>query len=76
MELLKYSQALLLIIKNMTIKVIFGASVLLAGLILALPETMASFASYGPEPYTISRFVGILTVVFEGWWIIRKLQGK
>jgi len=60
----------------MLVKVIFGASVLLAGLFLALPEAMAPIASYGPDPYTISRFVGILTVVFEGWWIIRKLQGK
>lgn len=60
----------------MAIKVIFGASVLLAGLFLALPEAMASIAGYGPDPYTIGRLVGILTVVFEGWWIIRKLQGK
>jgi len=60
----------------MTVKVIFGASVLLAGLFLALPESMAFIANYGPEPYSISRLVGILTVIFEGWWIIRKLQGK
>ncbi|MDO8443676.1 MAG: hypothetical protein Q7S78_01675 [Candidatus Azambacteria bacterium] len=60
----------------MTVKVIFGASVLLAGLFLALPETFASIANYGPGSFTISRIVGILAVVFEGRWIIRKLQGK
>ena len=60
----------------MAVKVIFGASVFLAGLFLALPEAMASIASYGPDPYTFGRLVGILTVIFEGWWIIRKLQGK
>ncbi|MBU2082255.1 hypothetical protein KKH14_02410 [Patescibacteria group bacterium] len=60
----------------MTVKVIFGASVLLAGLFLALPESMAAFANYGSAPYTVSRLVGILVVIFEGWWLIRKLQGK
>ena len=60
----------------MVVKVIFGASVILAGLFLALPESMASIANYGPEPYTISRFVGILAVIFEAWWAVRKLQGK
>ena len=62
--------------KNMAVKVIFGASIILAGLFLALPETMAPIAGYGPDPYTISRLVGIVAVVFEAWWAIRKLQGK
>lgn len=60
----------------MTVKVLFGASIVLAGLFLALPEMLAPIADYGPAPYTISRFVGILAVVFEGWWIIKKIQGK
>lgn len=60
----------------MTVKIVFGASVLLAGLFLALPEMMAPIAGYGPDPYTVSRFVGILAVVFEGWWIIKKIQEK
>ncbi len=60
----------------MVYKVLFAGSVLLAGLFLALPETFASFANYGPASFTVSRIVGILTVIFEGWWVIRKLQGK
>lgn len=60
----------------MLVKVVFAGSVLLAGLFLALPETMASIANYGSAPYTISRFVGILAVIFEGLWVIRKIQGK
>jgi len=60
----------------MVYKVLFAGSVLLAGLFLALPETFASFASYGPESFNVSRIVGILAVIFEGWWVIKKIQGK
>ena len=60
----------------MLIKVVFAASVLLAGLFLALPETLAPIANYGPDLLTVSRLVGILAVIFEGLWVIRKIQGK
>ena len=60
----------------MFVKIVFGASIVLAGLFLALPETMEPIANYGSDPYTISRFVGIIAVIFEAWWIIRKLQNK
>jgi len=74
--LLKYNQALLLTIKNMLVKILFGASIILAGLFLALPEMLGSIANYGPDPFTIGRLVGISAVVFEAWWAIRKLQNK
>lgn len=60
----------------MIVTILFAVSVMLSGLILALPEAMASIASYGSDPFVIGRIVGILTVVFEGWWIIRRLQNK
>lgn len=60
----------------MFVKIVFGASIILAGLFLALPEMLGPIANYGPDPYTIGRFVGIVAVVFEAWWVIRKLQNK
>jgi len=33
-------------------------------------------ANYGSAPFTFGRLVGILAIVFEGWWAIRKLQNK
>ena len=63
-------------IKNMFVKIVFGASIILAGLFLALPEMLGSIASYGPDPFTIGRFVGILAVVFEAWWVVRKIKEK
>ncbi|MCX6813884.1 MAG: hypothetical protein NT078_01555 [Candidatus Azambacteria bacterium] len=60
----------------MLVKIVFGASIILSGLFLALPEMLGTLANYGPGPYTISRFVGILAVIFEGWWIIRKIKEK
>lgn len=60
----------------MFVKIVFGASIILAGLFLALPEMLGPIANYGTAPFTLSRFVGILAVIFEGWWIIRKLKGK
>jgi len=60
----------------MLVKILFGASIILAGLFLALPEMLGSIASYGPGPFTISRLVGILAIIFEARWIIRKLGNK
>ena len=62
--------------KNMLIKVLFGASIILAGLFLALPKTLAPLSTLGSEPYTVSRLVGIAAVLFEAWWIIRRISGK
>ena len=58
----------------MFVKIVFGASIIFSGLFLALPETFTSVINYGPGPYTIGRFVGIAAVVFEAWWIIRKIK--
>ena len=58
----------------MLVKILFGASIILSGLFLALPEMLGSIISYGPGPFTIGRFVGILAVVFEAWWIVRKIK--
>lgn len=60
----------------MLIKVLFGASIILAGLFLALPEAMAPISTLGSDPYTVSRLVGIAAVVFEVWWIVRRLSEK
>ena len=60
----------------MLFKVLFAASVILSGLFLALPEMLGPIATYGPDPLTVSRFVGILAIIFEARWAIRKLQGK
>ncbi len=60
----------------MVVKILFGASVFLSGLFLALPEMLGSIANYGPDPFTISRLVGILAVIFEAWWVIRKVKGN
>lgn len=59
----------------MVVKIIFAASIILAGLFLALPELLAPVINYGSAPYTLGRFVGIAAVIFEAWWIIRKLRG-
>lgn len=58
----------------MFVKIVFGASIILSGLFLALPELMAPIASYGSDPYTVGRLVGIIAVIFEAWWIIRKIK--
>jgi len=60
----------------MFVKIVFGASVLLSGLFLALPGTFASIANYGGDSFAVSRIVGILVIFFETRWIIRKLQKK
>ena len=60
----------------MVVKILFGASIILAGLFLALPELLAPIADYGSDPYTVGRFVGIIAVIFEAWWVIRKLKEK
>lgn len=60
----------------MFVKIVFGASIILSGLFLALPETFGSIANFGPDPYTISRFVGIIAVIFEAWWIIRRIKNQ
>ncbi len=60
----------------MLIKILFGASIILAGLFLALPETLAPIMAAGSGPYTVGRLVGIAAVVFEAWWIVKKLSGK
>lgn len=59
----------------MIIKILFAASIILSGLFLALPELMAPIADYGSDPYIVSRFVGMAAVVFEAWWVVRKLKG-
>lgn len=60
----------------MLIKVLFGASIILAGLFLALPETLAPVTTYGSAPYTVGRLVGIAAIIFETWWIVKKLSDK
>lgn len=60
----------------MLVKILFGASIILAGLFLALPEPLASIISYGNGPYTVGRLVGIAAVIFEAWWIVKKISGK
>jgi len=60
----------------MFVKIVFGASIVLAGLFLALPEMLSPVINWGSAPFTFGRLVGIVAVVFEGWWIIRKLQSK
>ena len=60
----------------MLIKILFGASIILAGLFLALPEALAPISTLGSDPYTVGRVVGIAAVIFEAWWIVNKLSGK
>ncbi len=60
----------------MLVKIFFAASIILSGLFLALPEMLGSIVNYGSGSYTVGRLVGILAVVFEAWWVIRKLQNK
>ena len=60
----------------MLVKVLFGASIVLSGLFLALPEMLGSITNYGSNPFTIGRLVGILAVVFEAWWIIRRIKNQ
>ncbi|MBI2446201.1 MAG: hypothetical protein HYV51_00035 [Parcubacteria group bacterium] len=60
----------------MLIKVLFGASIILTGLFLALPEALAPISTIGSDPYTVGRLVGIAAVIFEAWWIVNKLSGK
>ena len=60
----------------MFVKIVFGASIVLTGLFLALPEMLGPVANYGSAPYTLGRLVGIIAVIFEAWWIVRKLRGK
>jgi len=60
----------------MLVKILFGASIIISGLFLALPEMLGSIANYGSDPFTIGWLVGILAVIFEAWWVIRKLQNK
>lgn len=60
----------------MFVKIVFGASIILSGLFLALPEMLGSVASYGSNPFTIGRLVGILAVIFEAWWIVRKIKSQ
>ncbi|OGD30621.1 hypothetical protein A2833_03425 [Candidatus Azambacteria bacterium RIFCSPHIGHO2_01_FULL_44_55] len=59
----------------MLIKVLFATSIILSGLFLAIPEWLAPIMNYG-EPFAISRVVGLLAVIFETWWVARKLLGK
>ena len=60
----------------MLIKILFTASVILSGLFLAIPEWLGPVMNYGTEPFVVSRIVGILAVVFETWWVTKKLQGS
>ena len=60
----------------MLFKILFAASVILSGLFLALPEMLGPIANYGSDPFIVSRFVGILAIIFEARWAIRKLQDK
>lgn len=60
----------------MLVKIFFGASIILSGLFLALPEMLGSIIGYGSGAFTVGRIVGVLAVIFEGWWMVRKLQGK
>ena len=58
----------------MIVKIFFGASIILAGLFLALPEMLASITNFGSDPWTVGRLVGIAAIIFEGRWIIRKIK--
>ncbi len=60
----------------MLIKILFTASVILSGLFLAIPQWMGPVMNYGTDPFTVSRIVGVLAVIFETWWVVRKLSGK
>ncbi len=60
----------------MLVKILFGASVFLSGLFLALPGMLGPVANYGSDPFTIGRLVGILAVIFEARWVIRKLKNN
>lgn len=60
----------------MLIKILFGASIILAGLFLALPEFLMPVTSAGSGPFTIGRLVGIAAIVFEAWWIVKKLSSN
>lgn len=60
----------------MLIKVLFTVSIILSGLFLAIPQWLGPVMNYGPDPITVSRIVGILAIIFETWWVVRKLQGK
>ncbi|HEY4495709.1 MAG TPA: hypothetical protein VJC01_04695 [Candidatus Paceibacterota bacterium] len=60
----------------MLIKILFSASIILTGLFLALPEALAPISTLGSDPFTVSRLVGIAAVIFETWWVVRKLSGK
>ncbi len=58
----------------MIVKIFFGASIILAGLFLALPEMLAPITNFGSDPWTVGRLVGIAAIIFEGRWIIRKIK--
>jgi len=58
----------------MVVKILFGASIILAGLFLALPEYLGTLSAYGSDPLTVGRLVGAAAVVFEGWWAVRQLK--
>ncbi|MEK7578109.1 MAG: hypothetical protein AAB456_00075 [Patescibacteria group bacterium] len=60
----------------MIVKILFGASIILSGLFLGLPEMLGPIANYGNTPFTIGRFVGILAIVFEAWWVVRRLKNE
>ena len=60
----------------MLVKVLFTASIILSGLFLALPEWLGPLASYGTEPYTVGRLVGLVAIVFEAWWVVKKLRER
>ena len=60
----------------MVIKILFGASIILAGLFLALPEFLMPLTGAGSGPFTIGRLVGIAAVIFETWWIVKKLSSR
>ena len=60
----------------MLVKVLFTASVILSGLFLAIPEWLGPLMDAGSYPFTVGKIVGVLAVVFETWWVVRKLQGK
>lgn len=60
----------------MLIKTLFGASVILSGLFLALPEFLMPLISAGSDPFTVGRLVGIAAVAFEAWWLVRHLSDK
>lgn len=60
--------------KNMVVTVLFSASIILAGLFLALPEYLGPLSNYGSDPLTVGRLVGAAAVVFEAWWAVRHLK--